>query len=101
MLADVGPANFLARLHGAGATIALPKDSPPGLAIGLGGLGISLTDLARLYVGLARGGEAPPLIERLGVDRDAVGMGRAASPIPSPPIMSKIFCVARRRPPIR
>ena len=35
-------------------------------AIGLGGLGITLTDLARLYAGFARGGEAPALIERLG-----------------------------------
>jgi penicillin-binding protein 1C len=65
LLADVGPASFLARLHGAGATIALSKEAPPGLAIGLGGLGISLTDLARLYAGLARGGEAPALVERL------------------------------------
>jgi penicillin-binding protein 1C len=65
LLADVGPTSFLARLHGAGAQIALPKDAPVGLAIGLGGLGISLTDLARLYAGLARGGEAPALIERL------------------------------------
>jgi penicillin-binding protein 1C len=65
LLADVGPASFLARLHGAGATIALGKEAAPGLAIGLGGLGISLTDLARLYAGLARGGEAPALIERL------------------------------------
>ena len=66
LLADVGPATFLARLHGAGAEIALPKDTPIGLAIGLGGLGITLTDLARLYAGFARGGEAPALIERLG-----------------------------------
>jgi penicillin-binding protein 1C len=29
----------------------------------LGGLGVSLVDLARLHAGLARGGEAPPLIE--------------------------------------
>jgi penicillin-binding protein 1C len=81
LLADVGPANFLARLHGAGAAIVLPKDSPPGLAIGLGGLGISLTDLARLYVGLARGGEAPPLIERLGADPGAMGPRRVTDPV--------------------
>jgi penicillin-binding protein 1C len=83
LLADVGPANFLARLHGAGATIALPKDSPPGLAIGLGGLGISLTDLARLYVGLARGGEAPPLVERLGGSPDVATIGprRVTDPV--------------------
>ena len=65
VLSEVGPESFLARLHGAGAEIALPKDAPVGLAVGLGGLGISLIDLARLYAGLARGGEAPALIERL------------------------------------
>ena len=65
VLADVGPTSFLARLHGAGAEIALPKETAVGLAIGLGGLGISLIDLARLYAGFARGGEAPALIERL------------------------------------
>ena len=65
LLSDVGPATFLARLHSAGADIALPKDTAVGLAIGLGGLGISLTDIARLYAGFARGGEAPALIERL------------------------------------
>jgi len=66
LLADVGPATFLARLHGSGAEIALPKETPIGLAIGLGGLGISLIDIARLYAGIARGGEAPALVERLG-----------------------------------
>jgi penicillin-binding protein 1C len=65
LLAGVGPATFLARLHGAGAEVALPKDTPVGLAIGLGGLGVALTDIARLYAGFARGGEAPALIERL------------------------------------
>jgi penicillin-binding protein 1C len=65
LLADIGPETFLARLRGAGADITLPKDAAIGLAIGLGGLGVTLTDIARLYVGLARGGEAPPLIERL------------------------------------
>jgi penicillin-binding protein 1C len=81
LLADLGPANFLARLHGAGAAIVLPKDSPPGLAIGLGGLGISLTDLARLYVGLARGGEAPALVERLDTSQPGIGPRRVTDPV--------------------
>jgi penicillin-binding protein 1C len=63
LLDQIGPARFLVRLRNAGAEIALSGESAPGLAVGLGGLGIRLTDLARLYVGLARGGEAPPLIE--------------------------------------
>ena len=80
LLADVGPATFLARLHGAGAEIALPKDTPVGLAIGLGGLGITLTDLARLYAGFARGGEAPALVERLG-GPPVIGPRRVTDPV--------------------
>jgi penicillin-binding protein 1C len=65
MLDAVGPDRFLARLRNAGADIVLPQDSEPGLAIALGGLGIRLSDLARLYAGLARGGSVPVLRERV------------------------------------
>ncbi len=81
VLADVGAATFLARLHGAGADIALPKDTPIGLAIGLGGLGVSLTDLARLYAGFARGGEAPALVERLDGAAPIIGPRRVTDPV--------------------
>src|SRR3984885_1814802 len=81
VLADIGPASFLARLHGAGADIALPKDTPIGLAIGLGGLGISLVDIARLYAGLARGGEAPALFERLDGASPIIGPKRVTDPV--------------------
>ncbi|AMJ63698.1 penicillin-binding protein 1C [Bosea sp. PAMC 26642] len=57
LLSAVGPQRFLSRLRDAGAAIAMPKEGgAPGLAVGLGGLGITLQDLTRLYVGLARGG---------------------------------------------
>jgi penicillin-binding protein 1C len=81
VLADVGPPNFLARLRGAGADITLPKDTPIGLAIGLGGLGISLVDIARLYAGLARGGESPPLFERLDGAPPVIGPRRVTDPV--------------------
>jgi penicillin-binding protein 1C len=81
VLADIGPAGFLARLHGAGAEIALPKDTPIGLAIGLGGLGIPLVDIARLYAGLARGGEAPALYERLDGAPPLIGARRVTDPV--------------------
>ena len=61
LLSLVGPSHLLARLKSAGADIAQPKEAAPGLAIALGGLGITLSDLTRLYVGLARGGGAPEL----------------------------------------
>ena len=64
LLNAVGPERFLARLRSAGADVVVPDDQPPGLAIGLGGVGIRLIDLAKLYAGLARGGSVPVLHER-------------------------------------
>jgi len=63
LLDEIGPARFIARLRNAGARILLPDDTAPGLAAALGGLGISLRDLASLYAGLARGGSVPELTE--------------------------------------
>ena len=45
----------------AGAALVLPKGEAPGLAMGLGGVGIRLSDLVMLYAGLARLGTALPL----------------------------------------
>lgn len=73
LLEAVGPQRFYARLEQAGLRPVLPRGEVPGLAVGLGGLGIRLADLAALYAGLARGGEMPPLSERLG---EAVPAGR-------------------------
>jgi penicillin-binding protein 1C len=65
LLSALGPQRFVSRLRAGGAEIALPKDGgAPGLAVGLGGLGITLHDITALYVGLARGGEAVPLAYR-------------------------------------
>ncbi len=61
----IGPARFIARLRNAGARVVLPDDTAPGLAAALGGLGISLRDLASLYAGLARGGSVPVLTETI------------------------------------
>lgn len=63
LLAALGAQRFLARLREAGAEIATPDATAPGLAVGLGGLGITLRDLTMLYAGLARGGAAIPLRE--------------------------------------
>jgi penicillin-binding protein 1C len=56
----LGPAKLLAALRRAGAAPVIPGDQP-GLAVALGGVGISLTDLTGLYAALARGGVALPL----------------------------------------
>ena len=66
LLNELGPARLLARLRQSEVAFAMPKEAAPGLAIGLGGLGLTLTDLTRLYAGLARGGEMPTLVRRLG-----------------------------------
>jgi penicillin-binding protein 1C len=65
LLDGVGASRLNARISQAGGTLVLPKGEAPGLAMALGGLGIKLTDLTMLYAGLARGGNALPLIERV------------------------------------
>lgn len=66
LLDGVGASRLGARLAQAGASLVLPKGEAPGLAMALGGLGIRLSDLTMLYAGIARGGEALPLAERIG-----------------------------------
>jgi penicillin-binding protein 1C len=53
-----------ARITDTGARFVLPPGETPGLAMGLGGVGISLSDLTMLYAGLARGGDTIALTER-------------------------------------
>ncbi len=67
VLQEVGPSRLIARLAQAGAPLVLPKrEVAPGLALGLGGVGVRLTDLTMLYAGLARQGTVAPLVERFG-----------------------------------
>lgn len=65
LLDAVGPERLAARLRRAGARPLLPDRSPPGLAVGLGGVGLTLADLVRLYAAIARGGTTVALKERL------------------------------------
>jgi penicillin-binding protein 1C len=76
----VGPARFIARLRAAGAGIQLPREAAPGLPVALGGLGITLTDLARLYAGLARGGAVPDILRGSGGTATEPGR-RVAEPV--------------------
>ncbi len=66
---ELGPPRLMAALRRAGADVRLPggaRDRTPGLAIALGGLGISLHDLVQLYGGLAAGGQGIELSAGLG-----------------------------------
>ncbi len=76
----VGAVRLVGRLKRAGAVPTLPALSAPGLAIGLGGVGISLRDLVQVYAALARGGEAIAL-------RDGVTPPAVASS--GPPVLER------------
>ncbi len=54
LLDRVGAHRLSSRLKQAGASLVLPKDEVPGLAMGLGGVGITLQDLTQLYAGIPR-----------------------------------------------
>ena len=64
LLDAVGPARLISRLKRGGIVPQLPGDSDIGLAIGLGGLGISLYDLTQLYTAFVNGGQVSPLSDR-------------------------------------
>jgi penicillin-binding protein 1C len=62
VLDKVGASRFAARLEQAGGSFVLPPGEVPGLAISLGGVGVTLSDLVALYAGLARLGTTVPLV---------------------------------------
>jgi penicillin-binding protein 1C len=64
VLDRVGAGRFTARLRQAGGALVLPAGEAPGLAMGLGGVGVRLSDLVMLYAGIARLGATTPLVER-------------------------------------
>lgn len=60
ILDAIGPAKLLAALEKSGVAAVVPGDQP-GLAIGLGGIGVTLEDMVQLYATIARGGVSLPL----------------------------------------
>jgi len=78
LLDRLGPGRLAATLRDAGARLDFPPgDSAPSLPLALGGVGISLFDLTRLYVGLAHEGRVAPL--RL-VSRESSGEATLMTP---------------------
>jgi penicillin-binding protein 1C len=59
----LGPAKLISAMKNAGMQPVFPGDQP-GLAIALGGVGVTLEDMVGLYATLARGGVARPLTFR-------------------------------------
>jgi penicillin-binding protein 1C len=56
VLDAVGPARLVGRMRRAHADPRLPVNTAPSLAVGLGGVGITLRDLVSVYTAIARGG---------------------------------------------
>lgn len=61
----LGPARLMTALDKAGVKYRLPLGQP-GLAVALGGIGVTLEDMVQLYAAIARGGVALPLRWREG-----------------------------------
>src|SRR5262245_8315190 len=80
VLDKVGASRFVARLEQAGGSLVLPQGEVPGLAMGLGGVGVRLSDLVALYAGLARQGTTVPLAERVTADEEAATPRRLLDP---------------------
>lgn len=57
VLDAVGPARLVSRLRRAHADPRLPVNTAPSLAVGLGGVGITLRDLVATYAAIGNGGE--------------------------------------------
>jgi len=81
LLDEIGPAHLIDAMRRAGVEARLPGGQP-GLAVALGGVGVTLTDLVQLYAMLANGGVARPLHWRAGEAEQAAStriLGRAAA----------------------
>lgn len=70
VLDEVGPALLVSRLARAGAEPELPDLTAPGLAIGLGGVGVSLTDLVAAYASIANLGRPVRLNNGIAEDQE-------------------------------
>lgn len=94
LTAALGPARLMAVLRRAGARVDLPGGAP-GLAVALGGAGVTLSDLVQAYAGLARlgrpvrlsavAGEAQPLPGRMFGAVAAWQAGHLLAQVPPPP----------------
>ena len=96
LLDAVGPVRLISRLRRAGIAPRLPGADAPGLAIALGGLGLSLKDLVQLYGAFAGGGEMVPL-HAIGASPDGAAPVRLLEPAASWYVASILAGVAPPR----
>ena len=81
VLDAVRSSRLTTRLAQAGSPLVLPKGEQPGLAMGLGGVGVRLVELTSLYVGIARLGTTVPLVEQRGDVAGATTPRRLLDPV--------------------
>ncbi|MEZ5953303.1 MAG: penicillin-binding protein 1C [Hyphomonas sp.] len=98
MLDKVGPERFAAQLALAGARprISGGADHDAGLAIALGGAGLTARELAVLYAALGDGGVAKPLIWR--ADEEGASFESAGNRLVSAESSAEILDILRRAP---
>ena len=63
----LGPAKLLSAMDKAGVGGVIPQGQP-GLAVALGGVGVTLRDMVQLYATIARGGVSLPLVDEIGAE---------------------------------
>ena len=97
VLSRVGPDAFEARLTSAGARIERPRTrtADAGLALALGGGGLTLRDLAMLYAALGDGGVAKPLVWTEAEAR----RGRRGSRLVATEVADQVLAILRESPP--
>jgi penicillin-binding protein 1C len=81
VLDAVRASRLTTRLAQAGSPLVLPKGEQPGLAMGLGGVGVRLVELTSLYAGIARLGTTVPLVERRADVADVTTPRRLLDPV--------------------
>ena len=90
VLHAVGPARLIARMRQGGVNPQLPDAGNPSLAIGLGGLGINLEDLAQLYVHIAQSGTGPTLRQLRTGDQQQSSLQPAISNLNTGPRLTNV-----------
>jgi penicillin-binding protein 1C len=99
VLDAIRPAKLAARFASVGVTPELPQDAAPNLAIALGGLGLTPTDLAHLYAAIARGGEAVELVSSRDVRTAGEGMPPSGAALLSPLAAWHVRDILKNAPP--
>ena len=81
LLESVGPTRMMVRFRRAEVRPELPPGETPGLAIGLGGLGVTLRDLTQLYAALANRGVPVRLGDGVTGEAKAIGGDPLLDPV--------------------